>query len=189
MKSLRLLLLTGALTLVALPLQAQHQGHEMKKDTTVMADTSGTIIGVVKARGSFMTLLKAIEAAGLTETLMGKGPFTVFAPTDAAFGKLDAKAVAQLLEPGNREQLRMLLGFHVIEGERFTASDLQSRAGQLSYQLQTMGGLLAISSAEQGVLIGGAAVSVPDIKASNGIIHVMSGVITPPALNDKLGNN
>lgn len=192
MKSFRLLLLLGALTLTASPLYAQHEGHDMKgmkKDTKMTADTSGTIIGVARAQGTFMTLLKAIDAAGLTETLMGDGPFTVFAPTDEAFGKLDDDAVEQLLAPGNRDQLRQLLSYHVIEGERFTARDLQSRAAQLSYQLQTMGGLLAISSAETGVFIGGAAMAVPDVKASNGIIHVMSSVITPPALNDKLGNN
>lgn len=179
-----LLTLAVALTLgtaaPALAQQMDHTGHHAM---------DSTIVGVAKADGSFGTLLAAIDAAGLTEALMGEGPYTVFAPTDEAFADLDADAVAELLEPVNRENLLTLLRYHVVSGMRLTASDLQSRANQLSYELDTMGGGIAISSAESGVYIGGAAIAVPNIEASNGIIHVMGGVIIPPPLTDLLKNN
>ena len=179
------------MAVAVLPLQAQETKpkHDAMAHHEAMADTSNTVISVARGQGSFMTLLKAIDTAGLTEALMGKGPFTVFAPTDDAFGALEDGAVEDLLKPGNRDLLKALLGYHVIQGERFTASDLQSRASVLNYELQTMGGLLAISSAETGITIGGASIAVPDIKAGNGIIHVMSSVIIPPSMNDQFNNN
>ncbi len=196
MKTLRPLLVVSALALAAWPLQAQdmsshadssmHAGHGMHG---AMPDTSNTLISVLRAQGVFGTLLKAIDAAGLTETLMGPGPFTLFAPTDAAFNSLDKGAVEKLLMPQNQRQLKALLQYHVVQGERFTARELQGRAGIFNYELHTLGGSLAISSAQQGVFIGGATVSRPDIGASNGVIHVMSGVIIPPSMNDQLKNN
>ncbi len=189
MHSLRTALFACLLAVAVLPLQAQDTKPKHDAHHTAMTDTSNTVISVARGQGSFMTLLKAIDTAGLTETLMGKGPFTVFAPTDDAFGKLEDGAVEDLLKPGNRDLLKALLGYHVIQGERFTASDLQSRANVLNYELQTMGGLLAISSAETGIFIGGAAIAVPDVKAGNGIIHVMGSVITPPSMNDQFNNN
>lgn len=188
MKTIRSLLTLSALCLIALPIQAQDT-TAVATDTVTTTVTSGNVLDVARAEGSFMTLVQAIEAAGLTEDLMGEGPFTVFAPTDDAFGELEEGAVEDLLKPENRDQLRELLSYHIVEGERFTASDLQSRASELSYQLQTMGGLLAVSSADEGVLIGGARIATADLEASNGIVHVMSNVITAPSMNDEIDNN
>ena len=188
MKTLQFRLFLGALALVVLPVQAQDMPAK-SDDTHAMHakhDTSTTVIGVARAQGNFMTLLTAIDKAGLTETLMGEGPFTIFAPTDDAFGELPGGALDNLLKPENWDRLREVLAYHVIEGERFTASDLQSRAQVLNYELQTMGGLIAISSADSGIIIGGAAIAAADIEASNGIIHVMNKVVSGPSTENEV---
>ncbi len=181
-----------ALLLAALPLQAQ----VVTTEDTLAANPDhmyhgGNIVDVAKARANLSTLVTAIEAAGLTEELMGEGPFTIFAPANEAFADLDEGAVERLLSPEGREQLIELLSYHVVPGMRLNAQQLQARAGLPSpgAMLDTMGGPLPISSGESAVTMGGAAIVVPDIEASNGIIHVIANVITPPSLNDKLKNN
>lgn len=126
--------------------------------------------------GQFNTLLAAVEAAGLTKTLLGKGPFTLFAPTDEAFGRLDKKDIAALLKPENREQLRTLLTYHVVSG-RVTAAQAR-RAGSAE---TVAGPAVRISTRNGNLRINDATVRIADIPASNGVVHVIDRVLMPSA--------
>lgn len=131
------------------------------------------IVEVAVAAGSFETLATALEAAGLVETLQGEGPFTVFAPTDAAFAALPEGALDELL--ANPEKLKAVLLLHVVDG-KVTANDVAgiSEAKALS------GGTLAIDTSD-GVKVGNATVTQADVMASNGVIHVIDTVLLPDA--------
>lgn len=137
---------------------------------------AGNIIEVATGAGQFTTLVAAINAAGLTETLNGAGPFTVFAPSDAAFAKLPAGTVERLLMPENKSKLAALLSYHVVPG-RVASADL---SGVTATPATVQGGTLAVDTSG-GVKIGGATVTTPDIIASNGVIHVIDTVLLPPA--------
>jgi uncharacterized surface protein with fasciclin (FAS1) repeats len=137
---------------------------------------AGNIIDVATNAGQFTTLVAAITAAGLVETLNGAGPFTVFAPSDAAFAKLPAGTVENLLMPENKTKLAALLSYHVVPG-RVASADL---AGVTTTPATVQGGTLNVDTRE-GVKIGGATVTTPDIAASNGVIHVIDTVLMPPA--------
>jgi uncharacterized surface protein with fasciclin (FAS1) repeats len=136
---------------------------------------SGNIIEVATSAGQFTTLVAAINAAGLAETLNGTGPFTVFAPSDAAFAKLPAGTVESLLMPENKTKLAALLSYHVVPG-RVASADL---AGITATPATVQGGTLSIDT-NAGVKVGGATVTTPDIAASNGVIHVIDTVLMPP---------
>ncbi|MGQ9836668.1 MAG: fasciclin domain-containing protein [Cyanobacteriota bacterium] len=126
---------------------------------------------------SYSTLAAALQAAGLNTALAGPGPFTVFAPSDVAFGQLPAGTVDSLLQPANREQLRRILTYHVVPG-RITSFDLQP--GQ-SATLTTLAGLpLQVQVGSDGsIRVNGANVNVGDIPVSNGVIHGIDGVLLP----------
>ncbi len=132
------------------------------------------LIDALKAGGSHKTLLKAIDAAGLTETLRGKGPFTLIAPTDAAFDKVPSDTLNNLLDQANRDQLTAVLTFHVIAG-RHKAADLADKDSVKTLQGQS----LSISGSAGGLTIGGAKVTLGDIQASNGVIHSVGQVLMP----------
>jgi uncharacterized surface protein with fasciclin (FAS1) repeats len=136
----------------------------------------GNIIEVATRAGQFTTLVAAINAAGLSETLNGAGPFTVFAPTDAAFAKLPAGTVESLLMPENKAKLTALLTYHVVPG-RVASADL---AGVTATPATVQGGTLAVDTSS-GVKVGGATVTTADVRASNGTIHVIDTVLIPPA--------
>ncbi len=133
------------------------------------------------------TLVAAVQAAGLVETLSGPGPFTVFAPTNAAFGKLPAGTVETLTQPANRAALTKILTYHVVAG-RITATDLvaQIAAGGGSATLATVqGGRLTASLSGDHVVLTDAAggrsmVTIADVLQSNGVIHVVDTVMMPP---------
>ena len=132
------------------------------------------IVDTAVAAGQFNTLAKALQAAGLVETLKGKGPFTVFAPTDEAFAKLPAGTVDDLLKPENKEKLVSILTYHVVPG----AVSSKKVAGMTS--AKTVNGKSVKISAEGGtVKIDNATVTKADIKASNGVIHVIDSVLMP----------
>jgi uncharacterized surface protein with fasciclin (FAS1) repeats len=133
------------------------------------------IVETAASAGNFTTLLAAVEAAGLADVLKGEGPFTVFAPTDAAFEKLPQGTVESLLEPRNREQLQEILTYHVVPG-RIMSSDL---AGQSTTAETVEGGELEIDATGSGVMVEGATVTQADIAASNGVIHVIDQVMLP----------
>lgn len=129
------------------------------------------IVEVANEAGSFKTLLTAVEAAGLTATLAGPGPFTVFAPTDEAFAKVPPEALQALL--ADKEKLTQVLTYHVVAGA-VKASDV----GALKSVKTLQGGELAVDTSA-GVKIGGATVVKADIEASNGVIHVIDTVLMP----------
>ena len=132
------------------------------------------IVAVASSAGSFNTLVAAVKAAGLVETLQGDGPFTVFAPTDAAFAKLPAGTVENLLKPENKATLVDILTYHVVAG-RVTASDL---AGKTTTATTVEGGQVSIDGTD-GVRVETAAVIQADVPATNGVIHVIDRVILP----------
>jgi len=138
--------------------------------------TSSDIVDTAIAAGSFSTLVAAVQAAGLEETLRGPGPFTVFAPTDAAFAALPAGTVDTLLLPENRDQLRSILTYHVVSG-RVMASE----AAAMSAAPTVQGSSAPIVAVEGGLTIGGARIVTTDIACSNGVIHVIDAVMMPAA--------
>jgi uncharacterized surface protein with fasciclin (FAS1) repeats len=133
------------------------------------------IVDTAIAAGSFTTLVTAVEAAGLVETLKGDGPFTVFAPTDEAFAALPEGTVAGLLEPANRDQLVAVLTYHVVPGRVMSGA----AAGQ-SVMLETVQGqTLTVDGTGARVTVDGANVVQADIEATNGVIHVIDRVVLP----------
>jgi uncharacterized surface protein with fasciclin (FAS1) repeats len=139
--------------------------------------TRSDIVDTAVAAGSFGTLVAAVQAAGLEETLRGAGPFTVFAPTDAAFAALPAGTLDSLLLPENRAQLTSILTYHVVSG-RVMAAD----AAGLSEAPTVNGASAPIApGASGGLTIGGANIVTTDIECSNGVIHVIDAVILPPS--------
>jgi uncharacterized surface protein with fasciclin (FAS1) repeats len=141
-------------------------------DTTAPA-APGDIVQVATSAGTFNTLVAAVRAAGLTSTLSGPGPFTVFAPTDEAFAKLPAGTVDALLR--NPTALAAILTYHVVPG-RVTASDVV----KLTSATTVNGKSVAIQVNGNAVQVGAARVIRTDIPASNGVIHVIDTVLLPP---------
>jgi uncharacterized surface protein with fasciclin (FAS1) repeats len=135
------------------------------------------IVDTAVADGSFTTLVAAVKAAGLVDTLKGPGPFTVFAPTDAAFQKLPKGTLESLLKPENKEKLVAVLTFHVVPG------DLPADSFATNPVADTAQGTdLVISSGIGGITVDGAAVVKADVRASNGVIHVIDAVVLPKDL-------
>ncbi len=168
MTLLRKSLLAAMMTaVVATPAFAGHHNEgEMK--------SPGTIVDVAAGNADFETLVAAVKAAGLVETLSGKGPFTVFAPTDAAFAKLPAGTVENLLKPENKDKLVALLTYHVVAGE-VLAADVVG----LDNATTVNGAVADITVTGSTVKVDEATVTATDIKASNGVIHVIDTVIMP----------
>ena len=133
----------------------------------------GDIVAVASGAGSFNTLVAAVKAAGLVETLQGKGPFTVFAPTDEAFAKLPPGTVESLLKPENKEKLVAILTYHVVPG-KVMAADVKTM------KVKTVNGKeLSIVVAGGKVTVDNAKVVATDVPASNGVIHVIDTVVLP----------
>lgn len=142
--------------------------------TTAMAgSTSKDIVDTAVGAGSFETLVAAVSAAGLVDTLKGDGPFTVFAPTDEAFAALPEGTVENLLKPENKDQLVAVLTYHVVPG-KVMSGDLSD--GMTAATVQ--GGEISVDLSE-GVKINDATVVSADVEASNGVIHVIDTVILP----------
>jgi uncharacterized surface protein with fasciclin (FAS1) repeats len=137
--------------------------------------SSGSIVDVVGSNPNFSTLTAAVKAADLTETLSGKGPYTIFAPTDAAFAALPKGAVENLLKPENKEQLKQLLTYHVVSGS-FKSTDLKPGASEVPTLL---GKSVAVNVANGEVSINKSKVMQADVAASNGVIHVVDKVLLP----------
>ena len=132
------------------------------------------IVDTAAGNENFSTLVAAVKAAGLVETLKGDGPFTVFAPTDAAFAKLPEGTVESLLLPENKDKLIAILTYHVVPGN-VMASDVVN----LNAATTVNGGDVAIEVVDGNVMVDNATVVKTDIKASNGVIHVIDSVILP----------
>lgn len=133
------------------------------------------IVETAVAAGQFKTLATALEAAGLAPTLEGPGPFTVFAPTDAAFAKLPPGTVQDLLKPENKAKLVAVLTYHVVPGKLMAADVVKAK------ELKTVEGApLEVAATNGTVTIDDAKVTATDIAASNGVIHVIDSVVLPP---------
>ena len=133
----------------------------------------GDIVDVAVGAGTFNTLVAAVGAADLVETLQSEGPFTVFAPTDEAFAALPEGTVENLLKPENKDQLIAVLTYHVISG-KVMSTDLQD-----DMMAATVQGSSVTIDLDNGVMVDGANVVAADIEATNGVIHVIDAVILP----------
>jgi uncharacterized surface protein with fasciclin (FAS1) repeats len=134
------------------------------------------IVDTAVEAGSFKTLAAALKAADLIETLKGKGPFTVFAPTDEAFAKLPKGTVEELLKPENKAKLAGILTYHVVSG-KVEAKD----AVKLKSAKTVNGASFKITASDAGVMVDKAKVVKTDIQCTNGVIHVIDSVIMPAA--------
>ena len=143
---------------------------ETKTASTPKAD----IVDTAVSAGSFKTLVTAVQAADLVDTLKADGPYTVFAPTDAAFAKLPAGTIDNLLKPENKDKLVQVLTYHVVPG-RIMSSDIAGK--QLA--AATVEGQSLNVDATRGVKINDATVTTADVEASNGVIHVIDTVLLP----------
>ncbi|MEO0409301.1 MAG: fasciclin domain-containing protein, partial [Cyanobacteria bacterium P01_A01_bin.135] len=139
--------------------------------------TSGTIVDVAIANGSFDTLVAAVQAADLAGTLSAEGPYTVFAPTDEAFAALPEGVLNKLLLPENQAALTQILTYHVIPAE------VPASAVETGAVASASGEELNIVAGESGVTVNDATVVATDVMASNGIIHVIDTVLLPPSLD------
>ena len=163
MTSTKLVSCFALLALVAvMPIFATH--HEKNQD----------IVDTAIAAGDFNTLVAAIQAAGLVDTLKGDGPFTVFAPTDEAFAALPAGTVESLLKPENLAKLQAILAYHVVPG-KVMAIDVADGTSAATVQ----GSNVAFVVADGSVKVNGSNVTAADITASNGVIHVIDTVLLP----------
>ncbi|MGP1387154.1 MAG: fasciclin domain-containing protein [Thainema sp.] len=145
----------------------------------LLAQTPGTIVDVAAGSDSFDTLVQAVQAAGLADTLSGEGPYTVFAPTDEAFDNLPDGALEALLEPENRDLLTEILTYHVVPDE-VTSDELETGV------VDTLNGGVAVRVDPGQVIVNDASVINPDIDASNGVIHAINRVLIPPATRAEL---
>jgi uncharacterized surface protein with fasciclin (FAS1) repeats len=132
------------------------------------------IVDTAVAAGTFKTLVAAVTAAGLGETLKGEGPFTVFAPSDDAFAKLPAGTVDDLVKPENKDKLTAILTYHVLPG-KVMAADIAGK----KLEPATVNGETLHVDATSGVKVNGASVVTADIEATNGVIHVIDAVLMP----------
>ena len=142
----------------------------------IFAAAEKDIVDTAVEAGSFKTLAAALKAADLIETLKGKGPFTVFAPTDEAFAKLPEGTVETLLKPENKAVLAAILTYHVVAG-KVEAKD----AVKLKSAKTVNGASFKITASDAGVMVDKAKVVKTDIQCSNGVIHVIDSVIMPAA--------
>ena len=176
MKVLRRSALVAAALATALTLSACSSNSDTMDETMPAEASVGTSVDVAVAAGNFTTLVAAVTAAGLVETLSGTGPFTVFAPTDEAFAALPAGVLDALLLPENKALLAQILTYHVVSGMVMAADVTDGEVATVEGQnvkLSTMG----------GVMVNQATVVAADVMASNGVIHAIDAVILPPGVD------
>ncbi len=176
MKVLRRSALVAAALAALLALSACSSDSDTASDSMTEETSVGTIVDVASADGSFGTLVAAVTAADLVETLSGTGPFTVFAPTDEAFAALPAGVLDALLLPENKALLAQILTYHVVSGMVMAADVTDSDVATVEGQK------IKLSTAD-GVTVNGATVVVADVMASNGVIHAIDAVILPPGVD------
>ena len=143
---------------------------------TVMMPATDSIPAVADKAGKFKTLLAAVKAAGLVETLSGPGPFTVFAPTDEAFAKIPAATIADLLKPENKAKLASILTYHVVSGRVYSEAAVAAKSAKT-----VQGASVTIKANDAGAFVNDAKIIATDVDASNGLIHIIDSVIMPPS--------
>merc|ERR1712021_117024 len=142
---------------------------------TLLSSTGKTIVDLAVATADLSTLVAALKAGGLVETLSGKGPFTVFAPTNEAFAKLPPATLAHLLKPANVKELDAILTYHVVSGVAAFSKDLTD-----GEKIKTVNGQSVVAHVSAaGVMINDATVKTADIAASNGVVHIIDAVLIP----------
>jgi uncharacterized surface protein with fasciclin (FAS1) repeats len=168
--------LTIAVALAAVPLMSARAEHHEKAGMEKTATTKAAmdIVDTAVGAGKFNTLVAAVKAAGLVDTLKGTGPFTVFAPTDEAFAKLPKGTVEDLLKPENKAKLTSILTYHVIPG-KVMAADIKGKKSDV----KTVQGTTVNVDAMKDVMVNDAKVVTADVAASNGVIHIIDTVIMP----------
>ena len=176
MKKLRLGAITALTLAAALTLSACVSDSETATDSMTEQASVGTIVDVAVGAGNFSTLVAAVTAADLVETLSGTGPFTVFAPTDEAFAALPAGVLDALLLPENKAVLAQILTYHVVSGTVMAADVTDGDVATVE------GSNIKLSTAS-GVTVNGANVVAADVLASNGVIHAIDAVILPPGVD------
>ena len=154
--------------------QAEKNAPAGEAARNINSPPSKNVVDTVIAAGNFVSFAACVKAAGLTDALSAKGPFTVFAPTDEAFAKLPAGTVEDLLKPENKEKLVAILTYHVVPGR-----DLASQVTKMSSAKTVNGQSLAISVNGGTVMVDNAKVIKTDILCSNGVIHVIDSVMLP----------
>ena len=176
MKVLRRSALVAGALAAALTLSACSSDSDSATETMTEETSVGTIVDVAVGAGNFTTLVAAVTAADLVETLSGTGPFTVFAPTDEAFAALPAGVLDALMLPENKALLAQILTYHVVSGMVMAADVTDGEVATVEGQnvkLSTMG----------GVMVNQATVVAADVMASNGVIHAIDAVILPPGVD------
>lgn len=171
----RALLLAAALAVAPPALAQTGQRFFIAQATEPVAD--GDVLEVAAASGQFTRFLAAVEAAGYAETLRGEGPFTIFAPTDAAFAAMDQRELERLMLPQNRDELVAVLAYHVV-AERVTT---ESAGGEITRPESASGHRLVVDGRD-GLRVNDQLVATPDIEAANGVLHGINTVLTPPTL-------
>lgn len=152
-------------------------GHHKHDDAKSGEAKKTTVVDVAASNKQFSTLVTAVKAAGLVETLKSEGPFTVFAPTNAAFKKLDKGTLEMLLKPENKETLQQVLTYHVVPAKAMAADVVK-----LDSVKTVQGSAVSIKVTDEGVMLNDdVAVTKTDIKADNGVIHVIDTVLLPPS--------
>jgi uncharacterized surface protein with fasciclin (FAS1) repeats len=150
---------------------------EMTEEETTESGVSDDIVTIASTTDGFSTLVAALEAADLVATLQGDGPFTVFAPTDDAFAALPEGLLEKLLLPENVEVLAAILTYHVVSGAVYSTDIVDGDVATVE------GSTVALVVSDMGVTVNGANVTMADIAASNGVIHVIDQVIVPPTVD------
>lgn len=163
--------LTAAVTLI--PTLLAGECAASKSASASSCPAAKDLVAVAADAENFKTLVAAVKAAGLMETLQGEGPFTVFAPTDEAFAKLPAGTVENLLKPENKDKLVSILKYHVVPG-KVMAADVKTMDAKTA-----QGQSVKLNVSDAGVTVNGAKVVKTDLLAANGVIHVIDSVIMP----------
>ena len=163
--------------------RAEHPGKASLPGKAELQAHAGDLLAFASSAGDLGTFVTAVKAAGLADRLQGKGPFTVFAPTDAAFAKLPEGTLESLLEPANRAKLAGILGAHVVPG-KLMAKDVKTMKAT-----NVNGQDLAVKVHDGAVTVAGARVVQTDLAASNGVIHAIDTVIMPQAEAKKKPSN
>lgn len=189
-KTISAFVLVGVIT-ASCGQKKEAESTEMADSTVVAMDTTAVvetpnIVGVAAGNADFSTLVTAVTAAGLVETLSGDGPFTVFAPNNAAFAKLPAGTVDSLLKPENLDKLKAVLTYHVVAGKFDAATVIDAiNKNNGKYSVTTVqGGTIVLSLKDGKVMLtdangGTATVILADVAASNGVIHAIDTVVMP----------
>ncbi|MEO0988293.1 MAG: fasciclin domain-containing protein [Cyanobacteria bacterium J06639_14] len=180
--AIALLIGTGSFVGTAAPAIARPSADDLPTVAAapmLMAQTDGTIVDVAAGNDNFDTLVQAVQAAGLVDTLSSEGPFTVFAPTDDAFDDLPDGVLEALLEPENLDLLTEILTYHVVPDE-VTSDELETGV------VDTLNGGVAVRVDPDRVVVNDSSVILPDVPASNGVIHAINRVLIPPSTSAEL---